>query len=177
MRASTIWLTGLSGSGKSTFAKALKQKLDIASLPCVILDGDVMRAGLCSDLAYSQEDRAENNRRIAEVAKILNGSGIYVICALISPMKKDRDYAKSIIGEANFNEVYLSAPLDICERRDPKGLYRKARKNEIKEFTGVSAPYEEPESPVLSIPCSWTPEEASCVAYQKIIAINIDINL
>lgn len=175
MTALTIWLTGLSGSGKSTFAKVLKQKLEIESLSCVILDGDVMRKGLCSDLAYTQEDRAENNRRIAEVAKILNDSGIYVICALISPMQKDREYAKSIIGAKKFNEVFLSAPLDICESRDPKGLYAKARRNEIKEFTGVSAPYEEPMSPNLIIPYLWSPEEASEVAYQRIIAINVDI--
>lgn len=163
----TIWLTGLSGSGKSTFAQALKQKLEDESLSCVILDGDTLRSGLCNDLGYTQKDRTENNRRIAEVAKVLNDGGIYAICAIISPMQKDRRQAKSIIGAERFKEVFLSASLGVCEKRDTKGLYAKARKGEIKSFTGVSAPYEKPLLPDLIIPDVWLPQEAADFVFKR----------
>jgi len=168
----TIWLTGLSGSGKSTFANSLKHKLESESLPCAILDGDIVRKGLCSDLTYTPRDRAENNRRIAEVAKFLNAAGMYTICALISPMQKDREQAKAIIGEPNFKEVFLNTPLSICESRDPKGLYKKARKNEIQQFTGISAPYEEPRNPALIIDHKLSSLEAVDLAYNILILSN-----
>lgn len=174
MKSLTFWLTGLSGAGKSTFAQAFKHKLVEQLLPCVILDGDILREGVCNDLGYTPKERTENNRRVAEIAKILNDEGIHVICALISPFEKDRKSAKCIIGQERFKEVYLNAPLEVCERRDPKGLYLKARNCEITNFTGVSAAYEAPLNPDLTIIPSWSPQEAAQFAYQRFIATEID---
>lgn len=146
----TIWLTGLSGSGKSTIAKLLERKLFDMGHPCVVLDGDNVRYGLNRDLGFSAEDRAENIRRIAEVARLFNDAGMIVITAFISPYRNDRDLARGIIdgGEdpeiRRFIEVYVDAPLDVCESRDPKGLYKKCREGKIKSFTGISDPYEVP---------------------------------
>ena len=146
-RPVTIWLTGLSASGKSTLAYELEHRLISSGRPCLALDGDNVRHGLNADLGFSPADRRENVRRIAEVAKLLNEAGLIVITAFISPYRDDRDAAKRIIGEQHFLEVFLDAPLEVCEARDPKGLYRKARAGEVSEFTGISAPYERPEYP------------------------------
>jgi bifunctional enzyme CysN/CysC len=148
----TIWLTGLSGSGKSTIAYALEKKLIEEGHACFVLDGDNIRHGLNKDLGFSAEDRSENIRRVAEVAKLFNEAGLIVITSFISPFRKDRENAREIIGKDRFIEVYVNASLEICEARDPKGLYAKARKGEISEFTGISSPYEPPENPDLILP-------------------------
>ena len=150
----TIWLTGLSASGKSTLAFALEKMLVESGRSAFVLDGDNVRHGLCKDLGFTAQDRTENIRRIAEVAKLMNEAGVMVMVACISPCTADRDNAKSIIGEQRFLEVYLNTPLSVCERLDPKGLYRKARKGEIPNFTGVSAPYEVPVAPALKLDAS-----------------------
>lgn len=147
----TFWCTGLSGSGKSTIAKALEEKLFRDGKPVYRLDGDNLRFGLNQDLGFSKEDRAENIRRAAEVAKLFNDAGVTVICSLISPLAADREMARQIIGADSFLEIHLSTPLSTCEERDPHGLYRKARTGEIKEFTGITAPYEAPLSPTLEL--------------------------
>jgi adenylylsulfate kinase len=143
-KSKVIWMTGLSGSGKSTLAKALQQKLFEEGKVAVVLDGDNLRHGINSNLGFSEDDRTENVRRTAEMAKILLNSGVIVIVALISPTKKVRALAKEIIGEADFLEVYVNASLEVCEQRDVKGFYKRARNGEIKNFTGVSAKYEVP---------------------------------
>lgn len=145
MSLKTIWLTGLSGAGKSTVALALKRVLEGGDINVFILDGDVVRTGLCSDLGFTAEDRTENIRRVSEVAKILNAAGITVIVALISPFIKERQRARGLIGET-FVEVFVDCPLEVCEGRDPKGLYKRARSGELQRFTGVSDPYEAPQS-------------------------------
>lgn len=147
----TLWLTGLSGAGKSTLAYALEQRLIDAGHLCVVLDGDNVRHGLSRDLGFSPEDRKENIRRVAEVAKLFNEAGLIVITSFISPYTQDRQQARAIIGESRFIEVLVDAPLEECERRDPKGLYTQARANRIPDFTGVSAPYERPEQPDLCL--------------------------
>jgi bifunctional enzyme CysN/CysC len=157
VRAVTVWCTGLSGSGKSTIAKAVEAKLFADGRPVYRLDGDNLRLGLNRDLGFSKDDRRENIRRTAETAKLFNDAGVSVICSLISPMQIDRDRARDIIGRDNFLEVYLSAPLAECKKRDPHGLYQRALRGEIPEFTGVSAPYEAPESPDLELDTSETP--------------------
>ena len=148
-RPVTIWLTGLSASGKSTLAFELEHRLISSGRPCLVLDGDNVRHGLNADLGFSPANRGENVRRIAEVAKLSNAAGLIVITALISPYRNDRDAAKRIIGAARFLEVFLDAPLEVCAGRDPKGYYRKARAREIDAYTGVSAPYEKPDHPDL----------------------------
>ena len=148
-QARTIWCTGLSGSGKSTIASALEKALFFAGGPAYRLDGDNIRHGLNRDLGFSVEDRRENIRRVAEVAKLFNDAGITVICALISPLQRDRAMAAEIIGADSFFEVYVNAPIEICEKRDPHGLYKKVRAGKISEFTGITAPYEAPTDPAL----------------------------
>ncbi len=148
-RGVTIWLTGLSGSGKSTVAVAAEKLLHDRGKATYILDGDNIRHGLNSNLGFSPEDRTENIRRIGEVAKLFNDAGIVVFTSFISPYRGDRDQVRDIMGEGDFVEVYVSADLDTCESRDVKGLYKKARAGEIPEFTGISAPYEEPLKPEL----------------------------
>lgn len=140
----TIWLTGLSGAGKSALAVELLRQLRSAQRTCFVLDGDDVRRGLNSDLGFSSADRKENVRRIAEVAKLLNQGGALVIAALVSPYLEDRAMAREIIGDDRFFEVYVSTDLRVCERRDPKGLYAKARAGKISNFTGISDPYEPP---------------------------------
>lgn len=150
-RPAAVWLTGLSGAGKSTLARALEEALLGAGRAACVLDGDEVRQGLCSDLGFSAADRAENIRRVAEVARILCDAGLIVITAFISPYRRDRARAREIIGAERFLEGFVDAPLEICATRDPKGLYRRARAGEIAEFTGVTAPYEPPERPDLRL--------------------------
>ena len=150
-RGCVVWLTGLSGSGKSTIARALEARLMAAGRVAYVLDGDNIRHGLNSDLGFSPEDRDENIRRIGEVARLFADAGILVMTAFISPYIKDRDQARSLLPEGRFIEIYCACSLDKCEERDPKGLYQKARSGEIKEFTGISAPYEAPQNPELVI--------------------------
>jgi adenylylsulfate kinase len=145
----TIWLTGLSASGKSTIANLLDSTLADRGVRSFILDGDNVRHGLNKDLGFSPEDRTENIRRIGEVAKLFTEAGVIVVTAFISPYRADRDQVRKIMKAGDFIEVFVDAPLSVCERRDPKGLYKKARAGEVKEFTGISAPYEEPERPEL----------------------------
>jgi adenylyl-sulfate kinase len=149
-----LWFTGLSGSGKSTVAIALERELHQRGLLCRILDGDNIRSGINNNLGFSPEDRVENIRRIAEVGKLFVDTGIITIAAFISPNNQLRNMASEIIGKENFIEVYISTPLEECERRDVKGLYAKARRGEIKEFTGISAPFEAPENPDIELDTS-----------------------
>ncbi len=150
-RGCVVWLTGLSGSGKSTIACALEEKLTTAGHLAFVLDGDNVRHGLNKDLGFSAEDREENIRRIGEVGALFAHAGIITIAAFISPYAKGRNAARHAAGEGRFFEVFLDTPLEACESRDPKGLYRKVRAGEISEFTGVDAPYERPEQPELVI--------------------------
>lgn len=150
-QAATVWLTGLSGAGKSTLACALEKKLMAAGHMAYVLDGDNLRHHLNRDLGFSPEDRRENIRRSAEVARLMNDAGLIVICAFISPLRSDRELARDIIGGGNFVETHVSTPCAVCEERDPKGLYKKARAGLIPEFTGVSAPYEVPLDPAMSL--------------------------
>lgn len=147
----TIWLTGLSGSGKSTVGYEIEKRLVDDGHACYVLDGDNVRHGLNRDLGFSPKDRKENIRRIAEVARLFNESGLIVVTSFISPYRADRESARNIIGEERFFEIHIDAPIETCEERDPKGLYKKARAGEISEFTGISAPYEAPETPSLRI--------------------------
>ena len=149
-KSKVIWLTGLSGSGKSTIANELAVKLQNEGKLAYILDGDNIRMGLCKDLGFSDDDRKENIRRIGEVAKLIADTGVIVITAFISPFIEERNNAKNIIGE-DFIEVFVDASLEICESRDPKGFYKKARNGEIPKFTGISSPYEKPLNPDIYI--------------------------
>ncbi len=150
-RAKVIWFTGLSGSGKTTLASLLEKRLFELNYFCQILDGDNVRSGINKNLLFTDQDRVENIRRIAEVSKLFMNCGIILICAFISPTNDIRQMAKEIIGEDDFLEVFIDAPLEVCEQRDPKGLYKKARAGEIKNFTGVSAPFEAPQLPFLRV--------------------------
>ena len=146
-----IWMTGLSGSGKSTVALALEKQLHAAGRFTTVLDGDNVRTGINNNLGFSETDRTENIRRIAEVSKLLAQQGIITICCFVSPTIAIRELAKGIIGEADFIEVFVDTPLEVCEARDVKGLYAKARKGEVKDFTGISAPFEPPTAPALRL--------------------------
>ena len=146
-----IWFTGLSGSGKSTLANAVNEVLHLDGLSTYVLDGDNVRHGLCKDLGFSDEDREENIRRIGEVANLFMNAGIITITAFVSPFISDRNKVRKIIGSKDFIEVYCSADIDVCESRDTKGLYKKARLGEIKEFTGISSPYEAPANPEIVV--------------------------
>jgi len=146
-----LWFTGLSGSGKSTLANAVNVALHKNGYSTYVLDGDNIRHGLCKDLGFSDVDREENIRRISEVSKLFLDAGIIVLTAFVSPFRVDRENARSLVGENDFIEIYCSANLSVCETRDTKGLYAKARNGEIKDFTGISSPYEEPQSPELKI--------------------------
>ena len=160
-RGVTIWLTGLSGSGKSTIAVELEHALIENKHQAYILDGDNIRHGLNKNLGFSPEDRSENIRRIGEVAKLFTDANIITITAFISPYREDRDNARALQKDGEFIEVYVKCPLDVCEQRDTKGLYKKARAGEVKEFTGISAPYEEPSDPELTIDSSELSVEES----------------
>lgn len=155
-RAATVWFTGLSGAGKSTLAFALERHLIGLGHACYVLDGDNVRHGLNRDLGFSAEHRTENIRRIAEVAKLMNDAGLIVISAFISPYRADREVARQIIGADKFIEVHVATPIATCEQRDTKGFYQRARAGEIKDFTGISAPYEPPDHPAVVIDTSVT---------------------
>jgi adenylylsulfate kinase len=166
-----IWFTGLSASGKTTLALALENKLYEEGFLTQILDGDIVREGLCNNLGFSNGDRTENIRRIAEVSKLFCQSGIITISAFISPTNQIRQIARDIIGANDFLEVFVSTPLEVCEKRDPKGMYKKARAGEIKEFTGITSVYEAPVSPDLIIDTTQLSVEKSTEElYLKIIS-------
>jgi len=150
-RAKVVWLTGLSGSGKSTIAKAVERALHEKGFATKLLDGDNIRVGLSNNLTFSVEDRRENIRRISEAARLFLDGGIICLCSFVSPTKEIRDLARSIVGADDFLEVYVNAPIEVCEERDVKGLYKKARAGEIKNFTGIDSPFEGPESPFMEI--------------------------
>lgn len=162
-RSVMVWFTGLSGSGKSTIAIALERELHKRGLLCRILDGDNIRSGINNNLGFSADDRIENIRRIAEVSRLFIDSGIITIAAFISPGNEMREMAASIIGKDDFLEVYVDTPLSVCEGRDVKGLYAKARRGEISEFTGISSPFDAPEHPALRLDTSvLSVEESVC---------------
>ncbi|MCA0988717.1 adenylyl-sulfate kinase [Guptibacillus algicola] len=146
-----VWFTGLSGSGKSTIANELEKALHSRGLSTFLLDGDNLRHGLNADLGFQEDDRKENIRRVGEVAKLFVESGTVVLTAFISPYNSDREMVRNLVGADEFIEVYIDCPLEECEKRDPKGLYEKVRTGEIKEFTGISAPYEAPQSPDVTL--------------------------
>lgn len=150
-RGATIWFTGLSGSGKSTIAIALEERLSREGILCRILDGDNIRTGINRGLGFSEEDRRENIRRIAEVCKLFTDTGIVTLAAFVSPTNELRELAREIIGDEDFVEIYVATPLEECERRDVKGLYAKARRGEIRDFTGITSPFEVPVKPTLTI--------------------------
>lgn len=150
-RGATLWLTGLSGSGKSTLSHRVERRLIERGAFAYVLDGDNVRHGLNKDLGFKPEDRVENIRRIGEVAKLFTDAGAIVLSAFISPYRADRDRVRAIMPDGDFLEIYVAASLEVCESRDPKGLYKKARAGEIPDFTGISAPYEEPLSPELRV--------------------------
>jgi adenylylsulfate kinase len=150
-KSAILWFTGFSGSGKSTLAHAIEEKLYELGCNTYVCDGDNIRHGLCGDLGFSPEDRVENIRRVGEVAKLFVDAGVIVLTAFISPYRVDRNRARALVAPEDFVEIYCRCPLQICEERDVKGLYRKARRGEVQDFTGISAPYEEPENPELVI--------------------------
>lgn len=146
-----LWLTGLSGAGKSTLAHAVEEQLHQLGCSTYVLDGDNVRHGLCGDLTFSKDDRKENIRRIGQVAKLFLESGVIVLTAFISPFRSDRQVVRNMVLHGDFMEIYCNTPIEVCEQRDVKGLYQKARNGEIKEFTGISSPYEEPKKPELMV--------------------------
>lgn len=150
-RGAVVWFTGLSGAGKSTLAHAVEERLHALETRTFVFDGDNVRHGLCGDLGFSDADRSENIRRIGEMAKLFVGAGVVALTAFISPFRQDRKRVQSIVGAADFLEVYCQCRLEVCEERDVKGLYRRARAGEIHDFTGISSPYEPPEHPSLAL--------------------------
>lgn len=150
-KSAVLWFTGLSGSGKSTLAHAVEETLHLMGCHTFVLDGDNVRHGLCGDLSFSDVDRRENIRRVGETAKLFVEADVIVLTAFISPFREDRERVRKLLGEQDFMEIYCHCPLEVCEQRDVKGLYRKAREGLIKDFTGISSPYEPPERPDLSI--------------------------
>ena len=169
-----IWFTGLSGSGKSTIANEVAYKLHQMGKLTYVLDGDNIRHGLNKNLGFSPEDRNENIRRISEVANLFVDAGLITLTAFISPYKKYRNFCRELVGNDRFIEVYTKAPLETCEKRDPKGLYKKAREGIIKDFTGISAPYEEPENPELIIDTDkYSIEESAELVLKKLEEMNL----
>ncbi len=168
-----LWFTGLSGSGKSTLAIALERELYNSGILCRILDGDNIRTGINNNLGFTEADRIENIRRIAEVAKLFVDCGVVTIAAFISPTEQIRQMAADIIGKDDFFEIYVNTPLEVCEERDVKGLYKKARQGEIKDFTGISAPFEAPRNPAITIDTSTCSLEESVNLLKKIITPQI----
>ncbi len=164
-----IWLTGLSGSGKSTLANELEVELYEAGHHSYLLDGDNIRMGLNKGLGFSNEDRVENIRRIGEVAKLFADAGLIAITAFISPFRADRDLVRKLMAPGEFIEVYVKAPLDVCEKRDPKGMYKKARAGQIKQFTGIDSPYEAPEAPELTLDTSQSTVKESVAQLREFL--------
>jgi adenylylsulfate kinase len=175
-KAVVLWMLGLSGSGKSTLAREVERQLHNQGYLTQLLDGDNLRTGINNNLGFSEADRMENIRRAAESAKLFLNCGIITICSFISPTRQIRDMARSIIGEADFLEVYISCPIEECERRDVKGLYAKARRGEIKQFTGIDAPFEEPLSPFIEIQTDKQDLTASTEQLLKAILPRVTIN-
>lgn len=173
-RAKVIWFTGLSGSGKSTLASALEKELYRRGILCKLLDGDNIRTGINNNLGFSDEDRTENVRRIAEVCKLFLDGGLITLSAFISPTKEIRDLSKEIIGREDFIEIYVNPPLAECEKRDTKGLYKKARAGEIADFTGISAPFEPPVNPDVDIDTSSFSVEECVEQILKVILPKIN---
>lgn len=167
-RGVMLWFTGLSGSGKSTVAVALERELHRRGRLCRLLDGDNIRTGINAGLGFSADDRRENIRRIAEVGKLFVDTGIITLAAFVSPTEELRTLARDIIGAADFKEIFVATPLEECERRDVKGLYARARRGEVKNFTGISAPFEAPQSPALVLDTTDTPVEESV---EKVLAL------
>jgi adenylylsulfate kinase len=161
-RAVILWFTGLSGAGKSTLAHAVEEELHRRGCRTFVLDGDNVRHGLCSDLGFSEEDRQENIRRIGEMSKLFNEAGVITLTAFISPFRVDRERVRSLVPHGDFFEIYCDTSLEVCESRDVKGLYARARTGEIPDFTGISSPYEVPEKPELVVPTGQESVEA-CV--------------
>lgn len=169
-KSCVLWMTGLSGSGKSTIAKGLEKKLHEAGYLSYVLDGDNVRAGINANLGFSEEDRMENIRRVSEVSKLFVQAGVITINSFVSPTKDVRQLAKDIIGEEDFLEVYINAPFEVCAQRDVKGLYKKALAGEIKNFTGLDAPFEAPENPAIEIKTAEMSIEDSVEAiFQQLI--------
>jgi bifunctional enzyme CysN/CysC len=175
-RPCVIWLTGLSGAGKSTIANLVEQLLLARGLHTYLLDGDNVRHGLNRDLGFSDQARAENIRRVAEVAKLMVDAGLIVITAFISPFRSERELARRLMADGEFLEVHVDAPLALAEQRDVKGLYRKARRGEIKGFTGIDAPYEPPENPELHIDTSHGQAEDAAAAVLRLLQVRGIIN-
>jgi adenylylsulfate kinase len=162
-RSVILWFTGLSGSGKSTLSHAVEASLYQRGCRTFVIDGDNVRHGLCADLGFSDQDRVENIRRVGEIAKLFTEAGIITLTAFISPFRADRDRVRNLVPAADFIEIFCDSPLEICEQRDVKGLYKRARSGEIKEFTGISSPYEAPETPDLVVQ-TGTESLENCVA-------------
>jgi adenylyl-sulfate kinase len=170
-RGCAIWITGLSGSGKSTTAYAVEARLQGEGIACHVLDGDNLRHGINRDLGFTLQERAENIRRTAEIAKLFGDAGLVAIVSLISPLASDRAMARDIIGAEVFIEVFMSTPIEVCERRDPKALYKKARLGQIQNFTGISSPYQEPAAPDISVSSeNATPDELAAIVVAKVRA-------
>ena len=167
-RSAALWFTGLSGSGKSTLAHAVEERLYSMGCRTYVFDGDNVRHGLCADLSFSKEDRTENIRRIGEMVKLFVDAGVIALTAFISPFRADRQRVRDLLAQGDFIEIYCKCSLDVCEQRDVKGHYRKARAGEIKEFTGISSPYEEPERPDLVID---TANEGLDAGVEKVVAL------
>lgn len=163
-----ILFTGLSGAGKSTIANAIEQKLNTLKIHTYVLDGDNVRRGINKNLGFSPEDRSENNRRIGEISKLFIDAGVVVIAAFVAPYKKDRNFIKQTVNPENFIEIFVNTSLEECERRDVKGLYKKARNGEIKNMTGISAPYECPENPDAEVSHLHSVEESVSIIFNKI---------
>lgn len=175
-KAKLIWFTGLSGSGKSTLAVQLEAQLYAAGFKTYLLDGDNIRTGLNRDLNFSDEGRIENIRRIGEVSKLLLDAGIIVLSAFISPFAADRAQVRQIVGEENYIEIFVNAPLEVCEQRDVKGLYKKARAGEVKNFTGIDSPYEVPDAPDLTINTHETSVAESLQRIAGLVVARITLN-
>jgi adenylylsulfate kinase len=170
-KPSVIWLTGLSGSGKSTIANLLEKRLYEANHATYLLDGDNVRHGLCGDLGFDDKARVENIRRISEVSRLFVDAGVIVLTAFISPFKADRDYCRSLLQKGEFVEVFVDTPIEVCEKRDPKGLYQKARSGDIKHFTGIDSAYEAPETPEVHLHYQdESPEQTAQRLYQALQA-------
>lgn len=172
-QARLIWFTGLSGSGKSTLAVQLEAQLHDLGYKTYLLDGDNIRAGLNKDLSFTDEGRIENIRRIGEVSKLMLDAGIVVLSAFISPFQADREQVRTIVGEENYVEVFVDAPIEVCEQRDVKGLYKKARAGEVKNFTGIDSPYEPPANPDVVIPTGTLTVDASVGRLMEVVVPKI----